>query len=265
MRPTRSYLICTTPRSGSWLLADGLRRTGVAGRPEEYLRTDWLLRYQNVGTLRYEHRLLGLGPIPPTPGIADFLSAVLEIGTTVNGVFGAKVHQDQFAATVAAANSSVDGVPAGAGTDVEFIRAWLPRPRFVHLARRDRVRQALSHYRARRTGRWVRHDDIPDQAIPVDFTEIDALIGRSVARDIAWEDFFQRLGVIPIRVVYEELAADYQRVVRDVLSALDLPVLPVPVPQLRVQADSWTAAQVSAYEERKARLASPSSASNDSV
>ena len=89
MRPTRSYLICTTPRSGSWLLADGLRATGVAGRPEEYLRTDWLMRYRATGTLTYEHRILGLGPITSTGDLAGFLAAVLDIGTTPHGVFGA--------------------------------------------------------------------------------------------------------------------------------------------------------------------------------
>ena len=31
-----SYLVCATPRSGSTLLCQGLKATGVAGRPEEY-------------------------------------------------------------------------------------------------------------------------------------------------------------------------------------------------------------------------------------
>jgi trehalose 2-sulfotransferase len=31
-----SYLVCATPRSGSTLLCEGLKATGVAGRPEEY-------------------------------------------------------------------------------------------------------------------------------------------------------------------------------------------------------------------------------------
>src|SRR3954470_5825583 len=34
--PTRSYLVCATPRSGSTLLCHLLDQTGVAGHPEEY-------------------------------------------------------------------------------------------------------------------------------------------------------------------------------------------------------------------------------------
>ena len=36
MKPTRSYIVCATPRSGSTLVCKALRDTGVAGRPEEY-------------------------------------------------------------------------------------------------------------------------------------------------------------------------------------------------------------------------------------
>ena len=34
--PWLSYLICSTPRSGSTLLCEALTNTGVAGAPEEY-------------------------------------------------------------------------------------------------------------------------------------------------------------------------------------------------------------------------------------
>ncbi len=36
--PHTSYLICSTPRTGSSLLCDALTATGVAGRPEEYFQ-----------------------------------------------------------------------------------------------------------------------------------------------------------------------------------------------------------------------------------
>jgi len=34
--PTYAYLVCSTPRSGSTLLCELLKSTGVAGRPDEY-------------------------------------------------------------------------------------------------------------------------------------------------------------------------------------------------------------------------------------
>ena len=36
MQPHISYLICATNRSGSFLLCEALKNTGVAGQPEEY-------------------------------------------------------------------------------------------------------------------------------------------------------------------------------------------------------------------------------------
>src|SRR5919109_2288957 len=36
MTAERSYLVCATPRSGSTLVCQALKETGVAGRPEEY-------------------------------------------------------------------------------------------------------------------------------------------------------------------------------------------------------------------------------------
>ena len=36
MSPDRSYLVCSTPRSGSALVCQALAQSGVAGRPEEY-------------------------------------------------------------------------------------------------------------------------------------------------------------------------------------------------------------------------------------
>ena len=34
--PTSSYVICTNPRSGSWLLSEALTASGVAGNPREW-------------------------------------------------------------------------------------------------------------------------------------------------------------------------------------------------------------------------------------
>ena len=36
MQILTSYLICATQRSGSYLLCEALKNTGIAGKPEEY-------------------------------------------------------------------------------------------------------------------------------------------------------------------------------------------------------------------------------------
>ena len=40
MTVSASYLICATPRSGSFLLCEAMRNTGVAGSPDEYFYAD---------------------------------------------------------------------------------------------------------------------------------------------------------------------------------------------------------------------------------
>jgi LPS sulfotransferase NodH len=40
MQPHTSYLICATNRSGSFLLYEALKNTGLAGYPEEYFWRD---------------------------------------------------------------------------------------------------------------------------------------------------------------------------------------------------------------------------------
>jgi LPS sulfotransferase NodH len=40
MRPHTSYLVCATPRSGSFLLCEALKNTALAGQPEEYFWRD---------------------------------------------------------------------------------------------------------------------------------------------------------------------------------------------------------------------------------
>jgi LPS sulfotransferase NodH len=224
-----------------------LLATGIAGRPEEYLRRDWLQQYQANGRLDPAHRIVGLPPVSRTNGFAGFLAAVLAAGTTDNGVFGAKVHWDQFAAAADAVAADVPSL----SSDVTFLRWWVPGVRLVHLTRRDRLRQALSHYRARRSGQWIQTgSDRAEGPNDVDFAEVDSLMERNIAWDRSWEALFARAGIEPIRIVYEDLATDYAGILSGLTDRLGLTPSPSPAalpPRLRRQADRWTDTQVAAY------------------
>src|ERR1700728_2167400 len=108
MTPTRSYLVCATPRSGSTLLCHALDQTGVAGRPEEYfeaLRHSGLPRrpqeyfdperHANI-VERLAFREMPNGAATPNPlwrpeTYDRYLAWAIENGTTENVVFGAKL------------------------------------------------------------------------------------------------------------------------------------------------------------------------------
>src|SRR5206468_3361533 len=84
--PKRSYAICTNPRSGSWLLAEGLQSTRIAGRPREWFHPD--SEGERSGKWGLAH--------PKQAGYADYMNRVIQEATTRNGVFGVKLHWYQM-------------------------------------------------------------------------------------------------------------------------------------------------------------------------
>jgi LPS sulfotransferase NodH len=244
--PTRSYLICTTPRSGSTLLCRYLAATGCAGAPQEYL---------------LEAALPGLFA---KRGVADFpsyFSALLAAETTPNGVFGAKLMgaPDVLSAALARLRELPDlGAPGLAPW--ELVAAAFPGVEYVWLTRRDRLRQALSFYRALRSGRWqsTQAGGAPAPPLALDLGAVDDCLSDLVAWDSAWEDYFAGAGVRPVTLVYEDLVRDPGASVRALLAALriELPASWAPGPPERERlADATTERWLEAYrsEAKRAR------------
>src|SRR6476660_3650002 len=79
MTPISSYLICTLPRAGGWLLGEGLRRLGSAGVPDEYFADDLRAHFRRSWELAADC------------SDRDYLTQVARAGTSKNGVFSAMV------------------------------------------------------------------------------------------------------------------------------------------------------------------------------
>jgi LPS sulfotransferase NodH len=226
-----SYLLCGTPRTGSTLLCDLLRSTGVAGRPESYFRQPdeaaWRTR---------------LG-VPPAAGYRAFAAAVARAGTTPNGVFGARVMW-----------GSLDRVVAELGpaeTDLQALESAFGPLQLIHLRRDDAVAQAVSWARAEQTGYW-QHGDTATTTPRLDVDQIDALVRTVHEHEAAWADWFARQGVRPHHLTYEELVRDPGAAVRGILTHLGLstPDGWMPVLRHRRQADDLNASWVSAHRDR---------------
>jgi LPS sulfotransferase NodH len=203
--PTRSYLICTTPRSGSTLLCRYLTQTGRAGTPNE-----WFLDASLPG-LYHRH------------GAADFpayFDSVLERESTPNGVFGAKLMgaPDVFARFL----ERIAELPAAQRAEApwERVAAVFPDVRYVWLTRRDKVRQAISLHRALRSGVWQSTQPGADAAGPseLDLAGIDDCVTDLVAWEAAWEEYFAAADVRPLCLVYEDLVRGPAAAVRSVLA-----------------------------------------------
>jgi trehalose 2-sulfotransferase len=242
-----TYVIASTPRTGSSLLAAGLVATGVAGRPEEYFTPDYIGAYK---------RDLNL---PTNCSWDQYLAKVMVFAATDNGVRGVKIHWRHVVSLAQA---------LGLGGDPGVVLETLfPAAVFVNIVRGDRRAQSLSLFRAEATGEWFRSHGSSGSArswglymarptsgaAAADLTGVTptydqiADIERILdAEQAAWTDYFttRRLEVLTVR--YEELDADYSGEVARVLRFLGADpacAAGLPKPPLERQSDrineSW--------------------------
>jgi LPS sulfotransferase NodH len=251
MSPQRSilsYIICATPRTGSYLLCEALQNTGVAGRPTEYLAPF----YEKYWAPRWETE----GSFPA------YLDKIKETGTGANGVFGLKVHLHQFRAfLIRIGHSEQDSLEQAA----PLVSDIFPNLRYVLLTRRDRVRQAVSWVRARQTQVWWETERPPapcpmpqPDRLRFDFTAIDATVSRLDREEAIWRDFIRHSQVEHLELAYEDLCRDTFAAAGRVLEFLGLRMpcdrKPGP-PKLKKQADAISEEWVARYQKlRRAKV-----------
>ena len=181
MQPDRSYLVCATPRSGSTLVCHALEETGVAGCPEEYFEA---LRHSGRPRRPEEYflgiddqsirdhlgeRSVGSDPPPRSPlwsraAYDRYLDWVFESGTTANGVFGAKLMWGYFGEFV----SLLRNIPRYRDIPLaELLPTVFPDLTFVRVVRANKVRQAVSLWKAVQTATW-REDHAGAEAASVE-------------------------------------------------------------------------------------------------
>lgn len=264
-----AYLVCATPRSGSTLLCEMLRATGVAGNPLEHfehLRRTGLPRQPreyfdgvaDAGVLELLAPLEAGAPSVEAP--AAWRERILREGRTANGVWGGKLmwgHVDDLLARVRA----LDGL-GGAGL-ATALEALLGDVRFVFVTRTDKVSQAVSLWRAVQTRRWRADAGAPRR--PHDavysFAAIDHLTAQLEADEAAWRAWFA--SVAPDRLLhltYEENAADPRAAVGRVLALCGLSGVAIGDPPLRDQRDPRSREWVDRYLRDKRRAAARSAA-----
>ena len=237
--PSRSYLVCATPRSGSTLLCEGLESTGVAGRPREYFEAlketglprrpreyFWGLRSPEVARLLPQHARSHDQERASDWSRDDYarhLAARLQEGTTPNGVFGAKLMWSYFGDFL----ELMRGIPRFASMgDASLLATAFPGLRYVFVSRSDKVRQAVSLWRALQTSVWRqehdgdRHESGAGPPLVYSFDAIDHLLQQLRRHEDAWRGYFFRIGQTPLSLVYEEVAGDLEGSVRRVLEEL---------------------------------------------
>lgn len=271
------YLVCATQRSGSTLLCELLKDTGVAGRPEEYFEA----RHDTgipphprdyLGALPHTATGVDDDPAPPEPpahsdlrGLSSYrehLERTFAAGTTPNGVFGAKLMFNHLPELEALAGR----LPEYAGlTGAELLGALFGDPAYVWVSRRDTVRQAVSLWRALQSGRWRSSAEGYAPTAVYRFAAIDHLVRRITRERKGWQRFFHRHGLSPLQLAYEDITADRRGAVAAVLALLGitLPATWNPSDPTARQADEQSEAWVAAYHRDCAQRGIDSDRSGD--
>jgi LPS sulfotransferase NodH len=235
-QPQTSYIVCATPRSGSGLLCEALWNTGLAGKPNEYFYREDLKRWE-------------------ASTYAEYIDAVIENGTTPNGVFGVKLMWDQMRYLtiklyLRAPQFAKFRVPA-------LLGSLFPNLHYIWLTRRDKLKQAVSFYRAIQT-RSYRSLDGDAEARPkapeFDFRAIDRLCKKLQKWDASWQHYFDKHRIVPFVVVYEDdLEQSHKDISVRILEYLKIVVPPHLTFQAsrRKQSDEISEAFVRLYQETR--------------
>jgi LPS sulfotransferase NodH len=233
--PLATYVICTNPRSGSWLLGEGLASTSLAGKPREWFnplveqqrRAQW--RMNNSTDLTY----------------AKYLDQIRAQGTTSNGICGIKLHYYQFD-ELPKMLTTIENL-RGLST-AEVMAAAFPNIKYIWLTRRDKARQAISYQLASTMGEWwiidgAKRNKREDRIDEPDFDpRVIARLEITLAEnDLKWQSYFQNNNIVPLTVYYEDLVSDYRGNIVTILKWLGVPnadAVAIPPSRLKQQSNA---------------------------
>jgi len=260
--PDLAYLVCATPRSGSTLLCEMLRATGVAGNPREHFEVlrhtglprqprEYFAGVADPGVLELLAPLERRRPRDESP--AAWRARIVRDGQTPNGVWGGKLMWGHVVDLLAHARA-LDGL---AQADLlTALRVLLGDVRFVFITRADKVSQAVSLWRAVQTRRWRADAGAPPRPHDASFhfAAIDHLVAQLDADEAAWRAWFDAMPAgpgRPLELSYEAIAADPHAAVEQVLGFCGFSGVTIGDPPLRHQRDAQSQAWVARYLAEK--------------
>ena len=197
MQAKKSYRIWFSQRNGSTLLCKGLEQTGVAGIPGEYFNAfgaDSLCEQHNVSTWD------------------ELKDKLWYLGTSENGVFGIK---HNMTAKIYREIATLKGMPEGEPIDEEeLVQDLFPNCKHIFLTRRNKVRQAVSWWKAIKDNQWhlapnQHHENEADfYEKNYDFDALSHLLKETALRECAIQAYYTKHDIQPLTLVYEDFIKD---------------------------------------------------------
>ena len=207
MKETKSYLICATPRSGSSLLCEALRNTGLAGKPDEYFGPMHVERWNERWQTNTE---------------IEYIEKAITYSREENHVIGMKVMRVYW-------QNFIDHLNMAKGsnkfTEFEILNHWFPDLHFVFITRHDKVRQGISWLKFLQGSAWHWVDDEPQKLDNLEYKAdiIKDFIVQTTAHESSWLEFFRKNKVEPFTVIYEDFVDSYEETAKAILKYLGIP------------------------------------------
>ena len=245
MEQKTPYIICCTQRCGSNFLSSGLYNSKIAGNPDELF-------------LDHVRRRLGIDY-----DLLDIQRLMAET-MTPNGVFGVRIMWGTFQELIQKLkqDNRYKQLPAAS-----IVATVFQNPHYIYLTRKDKIRQAISYYKARKTNEWIkssngktagppRQTKSPHNQLKFNFKEINHLMKILKKDDVNWENYFRENNIDFSLVVYEDLVENYEKTILALFNKMKIEV-PDNHPPIRShlvkQADSLSDEWAIKYH-RKAKL-----------
>jgi LPS sulfotransferase NodH len=209
MQPTISYTIWFTQRTGSSLLCSALESTGIAGVPGEWLYKQDLFESYAADSP------------------AELQQALWKNASTPNGVLGIKhsFYEPAFDDLIEFFKR-FPTCPADATRRVAIWEAVFPNHRHIFMTRRNKVRLAVSWWKAIQSNEWHRRTGEKAKGVDLSnaysFDAIKHLFTEVSMREAGIQEFLAEGKIVPLTIVYEDFIQEYEGTVWKILDYLGL-------------------------------------------
>jgi trehalose 2-sulfotransferase len=198
-----NYIVMSSPRTGSTMLCGALSDTSAAGKPTEFM-------HKNV--LKNENH-----PETDMETLKQYVKKIMSENVTSNGVFGMKMHYNQFGNLF---SQKQNGFQQG----LEFLGNF---QKFILIYRHDKLLQAISEMLAGESNLWDSDEKKSRFSLGRPFQESDVLgitriLNRQIHEEYAWRTILKQMGVNFHSVRYEDLAGATKHVLQGVKEYLGI-------------------------------------------
>lgn len=188
----KTYIIASTPRSGSTLLGEVLKQTNLAGSPHEFLHDkhskDYIQRWH-------------------TSNIQEYIQSLKSYRSTNNKIFGAKIHYHQLS------NFNIKN---------SELNTLFNNPKYIFIRRKDKLDQAISLSKALQSRQWAISEGEKLSDSEYSYNQIKNSLIRLDEEEKEWKTFFIKNNIKYFEIYYEDFIKDMNQYLKDILSFLDI-------------------------------------------